>query len=198
MLTMGEPSAAPRTGTSVEALGDMAWLQRRASVAGASSPEFDEFYRRTWPDVVAYCAGLLGDRDAGEEAAQEAFVRVYPHWPRLDDPRPYVFRVASNVCGKQRRHRSRSVTGVVLPEEAVHDSSYDETRRVVVEAALRRLPLKLRQVLLLHYYADLAVADISEVLRRPAGTVKRQLHEAREALAVVMHDARDGDTDGPS
>jgi RNA polymerase sigma-70 factor (ECF subfamily) len=168
----------------------------RARAAEAPDAAFGHFYRVTWPDVVAYCAGLLGDRGAGEEVAQESFARLYPRWGRVDDPRPYVFRIAGNLCGRHRHARSR-LTGM----EAAGDTPTpgDETSRLLVEAAVARLPLRLRQALLLHYYADLAVADVAHVLGRPPGTVKRQLHDARTALAADLGDLAadpEGDRDG--
>lgn len=156
----------------------MAWSRVRG--AETRDAAFGQFYAATWPDVVAYCAGLLGDRVAAEELAQDAFVRLYPRWGRVDDPRPYVFRIAGNLCGRHR-HARRRVAGFEEAREGA--TSGDETNRLLVEAAVARLPLRLRQVLLLHYYADLAVADVARVLGRPAGTVKRQLHDARAALA---------------
>jgi RNA polymerase sigma-70 factor (ECF subfamily) len=154
-----------------------------------SDGSFGEFYLATWPDVVAYCSGLLADRAAGEEAAQDAFVRLYPRWRRVDDPRPYVFRIAGNVCRRQRRTRERvAPTGLVATDPATGD----ETARLAVEGAVAALSLRLRQVLLLHYYADMPVADVARVLDRPEGTVKRQLHEARAALATTLRDPRGG------
>jgi RNA polymerase sigma-70 factor (ECF subfamily) len=51
-----------------------------------------------------------------------------------------------------------------------------------------RLPTRLRDVVLLHYWADLSVADVGQALGRPSGSVKRQLAEARALLAVVTVD----------
>lgn len=174
----------------------MVLRQRRQAAIDARVSDFDRFYRETWPDVVAYCAGLLGDRAAGEEAAQDAFARVYPRWQALDDPRPYVFRVAGNLCGRHRKLRSRVVAHGLAIDVATSPQT-DEVQRLLVEEAVRRLPLKLRQVLLLHYYADLSVSEVAEVLRRPSGTVKRQLHDARDALGrSIGEEGSRGDDDG--
>jgi RNA polymerase sigma-70 factor (ECF subfamily) len=57
-----------------------------------------------------------------------------------------------------------------------------------VLAAVRALPERLRVVVLLHYYADLPVADVAKALRRPVGSVKRQLNEARALLSHSLGD----------
>lgn len=167
------------------------------SAVRASEDAFTRFYLENWSDLVAYCSGLLSDRAAGEEAAQDAFVRIYPRWSRLDDARPYVFRVAGNLCSRQRRLRARVVAHGLDPGDLTASTSPDEMQRLVVERALGRLPLRLRHVLLLHYYAGMPVAEVADVLRRPVGTVKRQLHDAREALALDLSDPRiEGADDG--
>ena len=59
--------------------------------------------------------------------------------------------------------------------------------------AVDRLPPGLRDVVLLHYYADLPVEDVARAIRRPAGTVKRRLHEARALLSdAVLASERTG------
>ena len=58
-----------------------------------------------------------------------------------------------------------------------------------MRAAVERLPKKLRDVVLLHYWSDLTVTDVAAAVGRPAGTVKRQLSEARALLAGEVADA---------
>jgi len=49
--------------------------------------------------------------------------------------------------------------------------------------AVERLPDRLRVPMLLHYYADLPIAEVARLIHRPVGTVKQRLHEARTRLA---------------
>ena len=53
---------------------------------------------------------------------------------------------------------------------------------------VRRLPDRVREPVVLHYYADLSVEAVAIALRRPVGTVKRQLSEARELLAQMLRE----------
>ncbi len=57
---------------------------------------------------------------------------------------------------------------------------------------MERLPGHLRDVVLLHYYADLPVEEVARALRRPVGTVKRRLSDARGILAVTLSVAEAG------
>jgi RNA polymerase sigma-70 factor (ECF subfamily) len=48
------------------------------------------------------------------------------------------------------------------------------------------LPAPLREAVLLHYLCDLPLTDVARAIRRPLGTVKRRLHEARQLLAQTL------------
>jgi RNA polymerase sigma factor (sigma-70 family) len=61
---------------------------------------------------------------------------------------------------------------------------------VLLGQALRRLPRRHREVLVLHYLADLPVEEIGRVLKIPAGTVKGRLFRARSALERELGEAR--------
>jgi RNA polymerase sigma-70 factor (ECF subfamily) len=141
---------------------------------------FAALYRAHWPAVAGYCVGLTRSVHVGDDLAQEAFVRLYARWGRPRDPLAYVYRIAHNLAVD---HGRKSVL---------------ERRQLVVEAAqpvdhdlldaVRRLPARLRDVTFLHYYSDLSIEQVATVLKRPVGTVKRQLHQAREQLAAVLEE----------
>lgn len=147
--------------------------------------DFGAFYRATWPDVVGFCAAMVGSEAMGEELAQEAFVRLCARYRLTREPRPYVFRIARNLATQHRRHAARVLlTDRPMPE----DRSVGPDGGVL--DAVRRLPERLSVVVLLHYYADLPVDEVARSLRRPVGSVKRQLNEARTLLATHLGDDR--------
>lgn len=137
---------------------------------------FEAFFASVWPDLVAFCTALTGSSALGEELTQEALVRVYARFPLLREPRPYAFRVATNLARKSWRTR----TFVEVPDQAVPAPDGGTLD------AVRRLPPRLREVVLLHYWADLPVADVAAQLHRPVGTVKRRLSEARALLGRTL------------
>jgi RNA polymerase sigma-70 factor, ECF subfamily len=160
-----------------------------STVAGAltgvgsvtARPTFEEFFDAVWPDLVAFCTQASGSAHTGEELCQEALSRVYARYPLLREPRPYAFRVAANLVRRSWRERrvDAEPPGSAPPPDV---STLD---------AVRRLAPPLREVVLLHYWADLPVADVARLVRRPQGTVKRRLHEARAELARTL--GRDAD-----
>jgi RNA polymerase sigma-70 factor (ECF subfamily) len=135
---------------------------------------------------------ILGNRADAEEAVQEAFLRAWRFRTSLapgSDVRPWLYRVVVNTCNSKLRseipHRDRrsgdgDLDGLPLADDgsARVDLSGDVVR------ALQSLPVHLRVVVVLRYYADLSEREIATAIGRRPGTVKSRLHEARRLLAV--------------
>jgi len=144
---------------------------------------FRAFYVAQFPDLAGYCLALTADGGLADELAQEALIRVYARWPVLREPRAYAFRVAHNLAKDHWRSRRRELaTWIDLADLA--EEAYLPDR--AVWDAVRRLPGPYREVVVLHYFADLPQHEIARVLHRPLGTVKRRLHEARALLATIL------------
>jgi DNA-directed RNA polymerase specialized sigma24 family protein len=150
---------------------------RRALSTGG----FSDFFNEQWSDVVGYCSSLVGDRLLGEELAQEAFTRLYVRFGVLREPRPYCFRIATNLV---RDHAKRAGREQVTADVSPLGASLGVDPHLL--DAVHRLPRRQTEVVLLHYFADLSVDEVAEVLRRPRGTVGRQLAEARAALSAAL------------
>ena len=151
------------------------------AAAAESRPDFAGFYAEHWSDVAGFSAALVGSVNLGDDVAQEAFARLYARYPLIRDPRPYVFRIAANLAKRQNARRREEPLDVV-PEAVAPAVGVDPG----LLDAVRRLPPRLSVVVLLHYYADLSVDEVARTLRRPAGSVKRQLSEARSVLAHTL------------
>jgi RNA polymerase sigma-70 factor (ECF subfamily) len=148
--------------------------------------DFAAFYEATFGDLAGYAWSLTGDPHAGDELAQEALTRVYARWGLLREPRPYAYRIVTNLVKDRWRSQSReSITwDGEVPVETVAGPDTGTLD------AVRRLSPALREAVLLHYYADLPVDEVARVLRRPVGTVKRRLFDARAALAAALEEVR--------
>jgi len=150
----------------------------------ADDGEFDHFYLRTYGRVVAELYGVVGSVQEAEDAVQEAFARASLRWQRLrdyDHPDAWVRRVALNLATSSLRRTSRKLAAYrrVGPPAPVPPPSEE---RVMLHQALGRLRRHQREVLVLHYLADLSVEEIARVLQIPTGTVKGRLFRARAAL----------------
>ena len=149
--------------------------------------DFAALYTSEFGRLAGYLTSLTGNADVGREAAQEAFTRLFARWRKVSEPRGFVYVVGTNLCRHHWRQSGRERSAVTsLGITTRTDTTTDDPwLRDLVE----RLPLRLREVVLLHYYADLPVADVALAVKRPVGTVKRRLHEARALLAVAVEEA---------
>jgi RNA polymerase sigma-70 factor (ECF subfamily) len=130
----------------------------------------------------------LGDPEIAREVTQEAFVRLFARWTKVRYPAAYLYLVATNVARAHwRRRRSEQTTLDRLAAERTTDvAAYDPT----LADAVARLPRRCREVVVLHYLADLPVDQVAAQLRLAPGSVKRLLHAARALLAAALEDQR--------
>ena len=148
--------------------------------------QFAEFYRSVYGELAGYGWALTRDPNVGDELAQEALTRAYTVWFRISsDPRPYTFRIVTNLARDRWKREARErITWQHLAVPAEQEGPDSGTLD-----AVRRLPSPQREVVLLHYYADLPVEQVAKAMRRPPGSVKRWLFEARAALATALQEA---------
>jgi len=150
---------------------------------------FQGSYRR----LVVQLYGVVGDLSEAEDLVQEAFVRASAwgqRFDRVDNPEAWLRRAAINL----HRNRWRKLTNFARVRPRLEVAAPDPPgldEHVTVIDALRRIPEAQRQVLALHYLADLQVMEIVELLGVPEGTVKSRLKRGREALATLLSEVDD-------
>jgi RNA polymerase sigma-70 factor, ECF subfamily len=159
---------------------------------GADS--FDEFYATAYRRIMGQVFALLGDLHEAEDVTQDAFAKASFHWSRIrayDAPEAWVRRVAFNQARNRARRARRGLVALARhgPPQQVPAISSD---RVDVHRALRRLTLRHREILVLHYVAGLPLEDIARQLRLPLGTAKSRLNRARKALAERLAEYHQG------
>ncbi len=156
--------------------------------------EFDAFYAATAKRVVAAVYAMTGDLAEAEDAVQEAYVRAWQRWSRLtgdgDDPLPWVRTVAARLAiSTWRRTRNR------VRAQFRHGPQADQPAlspdRVALVAALRELPPRQRQVVVLHHLLDLPVEQVARETGVSNGAVRTRLSRARKVLGARLHDDED-------
>ncbi|MGB8650417.1 MAG: sigma-70 family RNA polymerase sigma factor [Mycobacteriales bacterium] len=139
--------------------------------------------------VLAYRAAyrLLGSAADSEEIAAEALVRTYARWSKVQGhAQPWVVTVATNLALDRGRRLTvaRSHERDLLGPDAVPDPYLEE--RLDLQAALRRLPRRQRQVVALRFLADWSARDTAQALQVDIGTVKSQTSRALAQLRTLM------------
>jgi RNA polymerase sigma-70 factor (ECF subfamily) len=130
--------------------------------------------------LAGWCAVLLGDAEAARDVASEAFTRLLARWVTVKDPKGYLYVTATNLVKDKwrREQRDRKLCAHLEQTVATSTPAPDLTVRDMVE----RLPERTRVPVLLHFWADMSVADVARHMHRPEGTVKRLLSDARTQL----------------
>ena len=132
---------------------------------------------------------LVGEATAAEEIAQEAFVRLYASWRRLDqiDHAPsFLRRIVVNLCrSRGRRLAVRARVDPLLSGPSTVEQP-DVALQLDVWAAIELLPQRQRACVVLRYLEDMTEAEVAELLGCSTGTVKSQLHKARAKLGTSL------------
>lgn len=145
---------------------------------------FDDFYQAQQRPLLRLCYLATLNTEAAADAAQEALTRAWQHWERIEDTRPdaWVRTVALNLCRSRWRKLGREARLRRVGVEAVHD----QIRDVDLLDALRRLPQRQREAVVLHHLEDMKVEDCAGVMGVSAGAVKQHLTRGRAALAATL------------
>jgi RNA polymerase sigma-70 factor (ECF subfamily) len=160
----------------------------------ADAQGFDAFYEATARQVLRQLYAMCGDLEEARDCLQEGYTRAWQRWDRLasyDNPAAWVRTAAWRVAISRWRHTRRSfrVPDIQSPQP---DSFELVADLVSLSTALRKLPARQREAVVLHHLAGLSVDEIAGQVHSPPGTVKARLSRGRAALAEQLGDWEDG------
>jgi len=165
-----------------------------ARLPSRAAPEVTALYAEHALGLVRLAILLVGDRASAEDVVQDAFLGLYRRWDRLPDtsaPLAYVRVSVLNGCrtALRRRSRARQASNFIHPpaeaESAEALALLSEEQRMVA-GALRRLPGRQREALVLRYYLDLSEAEIAAAMGISRGTVKSATSRALAAVGRLL------------
>jgi RNA polymerase sigma-70 factor (sigma-E family) len=154
----------------------------------AGSGSFEEFYADAVGRLLGQLFPVTGDLHEAEEIVQEAFARAAVRWPRLrgyEQPEAWVRRVAMNLAADRARRLRRQARALLRAGPPPQVPSVSVETLALLEA-LRTLPVRQRQAIVLHYLVDLPVEEVARTLALRDGTVKSLLARGRRALAARL------------
>jgi len=178
----------------------------------ASSPDFQPdpvtmvAYHRALAEhadsLKAYASRLLGDAIAAEDVAQDSFLALYRHLNQVPAAayRPWLFRVARNLCLDQLRRRKfklslfrdlqrddeQAFTPTDLRSVAPDEIAESREANEAIEKAIGELPLKFREAFLLCEVEGLSYEDAAAVMNCPVKTVSTRLFRARQRFKSLV------------
>jgi RNA polymerase sigma-70 factor (sigma-E family) len=157
-----------------------------------------ELHREHYRSLVKLASLLIDDRATCEEVVQDAFVAVFRSSTKLRDESrlPAYLRSAvlngarSQLRKRQVRTRLRAVDAPISEVASAESGAMlADDQRAVIDA-LRTLPDRQRDVLVLRFYLDLSESEIAETLGIGAGTVKTHTRRGLDALARELESRR--------
>jgi RNA polymerase sigma-70 factor (sigma-E family) len=179
----------------------MSRLQHASADAGDTTDAQDEtdaslavtaLYRCHALGLTRLAFVMLGDRHAAEDVVQEAFCGLYRAWDRLaehDRALGYLRVSVLNGCRSAIRRSRRVPRPLAVPHapSAEADALVGEEQRAAV-AALRQLPPRQREALVLRYFAGLSESAIAEAMGVSRGTVKSTTARALATLDRLLRE----------
>ena len=134
---------------------------------------------------------ILRDYDLAEDATQQALLRIWKSLPKLRDPdrfEAWSYQLLVRSCHAEARRTRHWQPGLRLVETDTpsDDPSVSIADRDQLERAFRSLSVDHRAVVVLHYYLDLPLTEVADVLGVPVGTVGSRLHYAMKGLHAAL------------
>lgn len=136
------------------------------------------------------CCAILRDQALAEDAVQETFLKAYKAMDTFrqdSSEKTWLMCIAINTCRDYRRSAwFRYLDRRITPEDLPLVSSSTEEESIELTMAIMRLPQKLQEVTLLHYYQGMTTREIADALQIPQSTVSTRLIRARTKLRIFL------------
>lgn len=181
-------SALPRADDSAMPDGRGAAVRREVQI--------EALYAAHYQPMLRMALLLMGGDSSAEDVVQEAFIRVYGSRSNIRDPdraAAYLRVTTTNLARSTLRRRLLAARHPpALPADAAspEERALAGVRGVLVVQALRQLPQRQREVVVLRYYADLSVIETARALQISEGAVKSYGSRGLARLALLLEELR--------
>jgi RNA polymerase sigma-70 factor, ECF subfamily len=156
-------------------------------------PPFDEAVKSMEREIMRFLMRSTGDREDAKDLFQETWLRAYRAYPTLqseDGLRPWVFRIASNLCRnrvRDRMRRARVITNASANGNALTESASSSTRggpdgMIHLKRSIARLPGKQGQALMMRKFAGLEYDEIGAALNCSVESARASVYQALKKL----------------
>ncbi|HEX6449660.1 MAG TPA: SigE family RNA polymerase sigma factor [Trebonia sp.] len=151
-----------------------------------------EIYQTEYKSLVRLAMLLVHDVPTAEEVVQDSFVAMHHAWRRLRDSQKALSYLRQAVVNRSRSVlRHRTVVDKNAPKPAPDEPSAESGAIAAIErdqvvAALRTLPVRQREALVLRYYGDFSEAEIATAMGISRGAVKSHTARGMSALKSIL------------
>jgi len=172
---------------------DSGWPEARGKpAADSAAAAVAALYQHHAMGLIRLAYLMLGDRAGAEDAVQDAFCGLYRHWDRLADrdrALAYVRSSVLNGCRSALRRRTtgrRLLTAYQPPTASAEAAVLGLEERQEVMRAVRRLPERQREALVLRFYLDLPEREIARLMGLRPSSVRSATARALKALGHAL------------
>src|SRR4029453_4566351 len=153
---------------------------------------FRRFFEQHHADLARLAYLVTGESGVADDLAADAFVEVWRHWERgqaADSPNADARGILANLARQWIKRQSRERLGVLGLGLLRRDRTEPDTPAVLdVRAALRQLPLRRRECVVLRYAFDVPEREVAEILGISVGAVKSQTSRGAAQLSTFLQD----------
>jgi len=174
-----------------------------AAMAAGREHAFHSFFEAHYAELARLARLVTGEAEVADDLAADALLEVWRYWDRVvaaDSPVGYargiLVNLARNRIRRLRRERRGLLGMVPLWSERTYASDVDVSSVLDVRAALRRLPYRRRECVVLRYAFDLSEQETARILGVTVGTVKSQTSRGVAQLAALLGTPRQAEPPG--
>lgn len=139
---------------------------------------------------------LTKSKSLAEDVTQETFIQVFKKYHMYDLNRsiePWIYKITINTCRNMyRKSKWLSFIGHPLEQESndlIEEAFFKEQEKLELLQKINKLSQKSREVIVLHFYLDMKLSEVSKVLNIPLGTCKSRLNTALTSLRKDYKDS---------
>jgi RNA polymerase sigma-70 factor (ECF subfamily) len=169
-------------------------------IQAGNHEEFGELINRYENKLKRYGTRFLGRPESITDMVQDVFVKAFTHLQSFSpDERfsPWIYRIAHNTFINELRRQSRFQFGLfdldtealfptLIANESADTLALTHENKTRIEEALKKLPPRDREIIVLAFYEELTYEEMSDILHISLSAVGVRLHRAKTKLATLL------------
>lgn len=167
-----------------------------STIESISKKHAEQLYSKYSSYVYRIALFLTKSKSLAEDVTQETFIQVFKKYHMYDLNRPFepwIYKITINTCRNMYR-KSKWLSFIGHPQEQESNDLIDETffkeqEKIELWEEINKLSQKSREVIVLHFYLDMKLNEVSTVLNIPLGTCKSRLNTALTSLRKNFKDS---------
>ena len=162
---------------------------RRVS-SGLSDEEIEDIIRDNYREVFKYCFLKTKDYSCAEDITQDTFLRFIEYLPKYSDkgkPKALLYTIARNLCinWHEKKKPDQLLDDVIDRIRSLNEDE-DIVTRLSLERYLEELPKEHQEILMLRYYQELSINELTQVFEVNRFAIMYRLKVAKKMLKTIM------------